>query len=80
MPDDVYEPQIDRAAVGGATLRGRTISGERNGRRFFVRLLPNCDLVIRERFARRGVTLTANELLTKHDQLKNGSLFPEALL
>jgi hypothetical protein len=54
--------------------RGRTLRIERNGQVYFQRMLPNGDLFIRHSRARRGVTLTADEVYKTARRLMDGSL------
>jgi hypothetical protein len=60
-------------------LRGRTIWHDIDGERVQQRILPNGDNVWRERFGRRGVTITAREIYTLAKRMKHGALFPEKL-
>jgi hypothetical protein len=51
-----------------------------NGQKLKFTLDQHCNLIIRERFARRGVTFKAEELAHKFNQHKGGVIFPEALV
>lgn len=56
--------------------RGRVLKIVRNGAHYEQRLLPNGDVTIRRRYARRSVTISADELFQIFARLEKGELFP----